>query len=79
MRQRGEQNELSVSSILRRLAQGPATNAELQDATEDHAGSVARDCAKLIRDGRVKRIDGGRGRGSRAVYALSIDAPPAQR
>jgi hypothetical protein len=57
--------------ILRVLRNGPANNAELQEATCDHAGSIARYCAKLIADGRIVRIDGKRGRGSRAVYAIA--------
>lgn len=57
--------------ILRALRNGPMTNAELQEATYDHCGSVARYCAELIYSGRVVRIDGKRGRGSRAIYALA--------
>jgi hypothetical protein len=57
-------------AILIRLREGPATNAELQDAAIDHSGGVARDCAKLIAAGKVRRISGG-GRGHRATYALA--------
>lgn len=62
---------MSKQAILNRLRHGPASNAELQDAVIDHSGGIARDASKLIQDGRVRRIDGGSGRGSRAIYALS--------
>jgi hypothetical protein len=57
--------------ILRELRSGPKTNAELQEATYDHAGSVSRYAARLIASGRVKRIDGAAGRGTKAIYALA--------
>jgi hypothetical protein len=61
---------MSVTSILSALRFGPRTNAQLQEAVTDHAGGVARDCAKLIQAGRVVRVDGGTGRGSTATYSL---------
>jgi hypothetical protein len=61
---------MSRSAIIARLKLGPATNAELQEAVIDHGAGIARDAAVLMRQGRVCRIDGGSGRGSRAVYAL---------
>lgn len=64
---------MSQSGILLRLREGPATNRQLQEACFDHGGAIARDCANLIRLGRVKRIDGrsGRGAGKEATYALA--------
>jgi predicted transcriptional regulator len=59
------------ADILLALESGPKTNAELQEATCDHCGSIGRYAAKLIASGRVIRVDGARGRGSKAVYALS--------
>lgn len=55
--------------ILSALRSGPATNAELQDACEAHGGEVARACNQLMRSGMVKRVDGGAGRGTIAIYA----------
>jgi len=49
---------------------GPLRTAQLAEMTCDHSGGVARTMAGLISDGRVKRIDGGSGRGSIALYAL---------
>lgn len=64
-------------AILDALKRGPKTNAELQELTYDHSGSVARYCARLISDGRIMRIDGHTGRGSIAIYALSVPAQDA--
>lgn len=62
---------MAAASIITALRAGPRTNAQIQDEVCDHSGGVARDCAKLIASGRVRRIDGGTGRGSIAVYALN--------
>lgn len=62
---------MSGAAILRSLRHGPATNAELQEACCDHGGGIARDAAALIHAGRVRRIDGKKGRGTIAVYALT--------
>lgn len=67
---------MSVRGILRELKRGPMTNAQLAEATDDHSGSVARYCAELIRSGRVARVDGARGRGTKAIYALTPPADP---
>jgi DNA-binding HxlR family transcriptional regulator len=57
--------------ILRRLRRGPATNRDLQFATDDfRSGSIARDVARLIHAGEVDRIDGRSGRGKPATYSL---------
>jgi hypothetical protein len=69
---------MSVRAILRRLTHDPATNAELQDYAVDHSGGIARTCAKLIARGKVERINGASGRGSRAVYAL-VHTPSTER
>lgn len=61
--------------VLAALASGPKTNAELQEITCDHSGSIARHLAKLIADGRACRIDGRSGRGRRALYALQDRKP----
>lgn len=62
--------------IVAALRTGPKTNRELQELTFDHGGGVARSCAELRKRGRVTRVDPdrGRGRGSRAVYALVEEA-----
>ena len=62
---------MTTQAILQRLAAGPATNLELQEAVCDHSGGVARTCSKLIHRGRVVRVDGATGRGAKAVYALA--------
>ncbi|NIJ07204.1 putative HTH transcriptional regulator [Sphingomonas vulcanisoli] len=62
---------MAISSILLALRDGPRTNAQLQQAVNDHGGAVARDCAKLIASGRVVRVGCG-GRGKRATYALAV-------
>jgi hypothetical protein len=63
---------MSRLAILRRLKDGPATNRQLQEVCCDHGGAIARDCADLMKSGRVVRIDGrrGRGAGKEATYAL---------
>jgi len=68
------------TAIIRALRSSPMTNAELQEATCDHGGSVARYCARLAAVGKVRRIDGASGRGTRAVYALAdhpVEPEPA--
>lgn len=57
-------------AIIARLKQGPATNRQLQEAAYTHSGDVARRLIDLAQSGYVERIDGGSGRGTRAVYAL---------
>ena len=56
--------------IVRALKAGPMTNAQLQEATCDHSGSISRYMAKLIREGRARRVDGAQGRGHPAIYEL---------
>jgi hypothetical protein len=58
-------------SILAALADGPKTNAQLQELTCDHGGGVARTAAKLRQQGRVIRADTQNGRGRPALYALA--------
>ena len=60
--------------IIRALRCGPKTNAELQELTYDHAGSISRYAARLIEMGTVIRIDGSKGRGTKATYALRAGA-----
>lgn len=62
---------MSQSKILSALTRGPRTAFQLAETICDSSGSVARTCNKLMRDGRIARIDGGSGRGSKAVYALA--------
>jgi len=62
---------MSTAAILRALRDGPATNAQLQERLCDHGGAIARDCAKLIVRGKVRRIDAAAGRGRAATYALT--------
>ena len=62
---------MSRAAIIARLRQGPATNRDLQRATDNYwSGGISRTVAKLIADGRVTRIDGRSGRGKPATYAL---------
>lgn len=77
-----------TSIILTRLADGPATNAELAELLFTHSGDVARCMAALSRRGLVRRCDGGTGRGTVALYALRVvptcptcgrPLPPPQR
>ena len=60
-------------AILRRLRKGPATNAQLQEACLDHSGGIARTISQMRALGLVRRVDGGSGRGSRAIYALEAE------
>lgn len=62
---------MAQTALIHALRSGPKTNAELADLTCDHGGGVSRSMAKLIADGRAKRIDGNQGRGSIALYALA--------
>jgi predicted HTH transcriptional regulator len=56
--------------IMRALRSGPMTNAQLQEATCDHSGSISRYMAALIKRGKARRVDGQTGRGTRAIYGL---------
>ena len=59
------------ADIIQRLQEGPATNRELAELGADHGASISRTMAKLIDEGIARRIDGGSGRGSVALYALT--------
>ena len=62
---------MSTRAILARLRAGPATNRDLQAVTSNYwSGGIARTMAQLIANGRAVRIDGKRGRGKPATYAL---------
>lgn len=61
---------MSRAVILSALKTGPKTSAQLVQYTGTHSGDVSRTCWTLVKRGHVKRIDGGSGRGSLAVYAL---------
>jgi hypothetical protein len=56
--------------IMGRLAEGPATNRQLQDAAYTHGADVARRMIDLARHGHVRRVDQNSGRGKPATYAL---------
>lgn len=60
----------SIERLLATLAQQPCTNATLQDVLEYGPGDVANMMARLKRQGKVTRIDGGSKAGSIATYAL---------
>lgn len=51
-----------------------ATNAFLADALYTHCGDIARLMNKLMKRGLVVRVDGGSGRGSRAIYAKAVQS-----
>lgn len=74
---------MSQGPILAALSHGPKSGAELADICHQTSAYISRTCAKLRLEGRVKRIDGGSGRGSIATYALMGDqrapAAPAKR
>jgi DNA-binding MarR family transcriptional regulator len=59
-----------IDMALGHLAKGPATGAQLADVLCTHTGDIARMMSQLVEKGRVRRIDGGSGRGSVAIYAL---------
>lgn len=61
---------MSRHLILSRLRRGPATNEQLQEIACDHSGGIARTMSKLMHQGLAHRIDGKRGRGTRALYAI---------
>lgn len=66
-----------IESLLLALKSGPKSAAELATIVNSKGAYISRDCAKLIKERRVKRIDGGSGRGSLAIYALTNDNTPA--
>ena len=79
----GTAGGMSKAGILAALKTGPKTTEQLLRVTGTCSADISRDCAGLRHDGLVKRVDGGSGRGSRAVYALVEDAvttlaPPAR-
>lgn len=59
-----------TAKALLALAEGPKTNAQLQDALDTHHGDIARLMSHLRKTGRVKRVDGASGSGTIATYAL---------
>ena len=61
----------AYAHVLRLLAVKPRTNAELQELCVDHGAGIARTMSELRRRGKVRRIDGGSGRGSIATYAIA--------
>ncbi|SCY89394.1 hypothetical protein SAMN05660666_03462 [Novosphingobium aromaticivorans] len=67
---------MSKAGILAALKTGPKTTEQLLRVTGTCSADISRDCAGLRHAGLVKRVDGGSGRGSRAVYALVGDAVP---
>ena len=66
---------MSTATILSRLKRGPATAEELAEYCSEPTGRVARTMAGLITAGKARRIDGRKGRGYRATYALAIPKP----
>lgn len=59
-----------IDQVLARLADGPATAAELAEVLYTHTGDVSRMMSQLRMKGRVRRVDNGSGRGSIALYGL---------
>lgn len=75
---------MSKSGILAALRFGPKTTAELLLVTGMSPADISRDCAGLRHAGKVKRVDGALGRGTKAIYALALPgelpvAPPPPR
>ena len=66
-----------VDLILAELAHGPRSNAELCEVADEIPSYLSRTMAKLREQGRVQNVAAVRGRGSRAVYALTRSARPA--
>lgn len=62
---------MSTQACIDALKSGPKTARELAELTDDDSGNVARNTAWLIYAEKAIRIDGGSGRGSKAVYALT--------
>jgi hypothetical protein len=62
-----------VDQLLRALKPGPATNAALQSVTDITSKTIGSRMVTLINMGLVQRVDGGRGSGNRATYALTDD------
>jgi hypothetical protein len=67
---------MSQGPIIHALRRGPMRTAQLLRLTGTCSGDISRSCANLIRIGAIKRIDGGSGRGSIAVYALADCTAP---
>lgn len=61
---------MSQAPILSRLRFGAATNLDLQIYANAPSHYIARDCARLMKANKIKRLDDSRGRGSCAKYAL---------
>lgn len=64
---------MTKAGILAALKTGPKTTEQLLQVTGTCSADISRDCAGLRHAGLVKRVDGGSGRGSRAIYALVDD------
>ena len=62
------------ADILAVLQDGPRTAAQIGAALNQLPRNVSRTCSTLISLGVIKRVDGGAGRGSFAVYALDTYA-----
>lgn len=71
---------MSKSGVLKALEAGPMAPREILRFTGTPIIDVSRSCCELRHAGKIKRVDGGSGRGSRAIYALveSVEVPAAE-
>lgn len=62
---------MSRDLILAEIARGPKTVAQLLDVVQGSSGYVSAACQRLVKAGKIKRVDGntGPGPGAYAVYA----------
>jgi hypothetical protein len=60
-----------TQAALRALAEGPKTNAELQEVICDDHSTVTKIMSKQRMQGNVTRVDEGSGSGSIATYGLT--------
>jgi hypothetical protein len=67
---------VSRQVILDALQSGPKTTAQIAEAVGRDSTHVARICWALGQRGQAKRIDGGMGHGSVAVWSLAGDNSP---
>ncbi|HEX7821076.1 MAG TPA: winged helix-turn-helix domain-containing protein [Sphingobium sp.] len=61
---------MSAAAILSALQAGAMTNAQLREATGLPVGAITKICRRLMGNGEVIRLDGSKGSGCAAVYAL---------
>ena len=60
---------MSNALILAEVLKGPKTVGQILDVVEGSSGYVSAACQRLVKAGKIKRVDGSSGPGAHAVYA----------